>query len=466
MNENRNPPIVVALLIVAIGVALALIPARLAGQAPAESIQGTLADGSNYRVVKPTPWNGTIVLDLDFANNLSAPPSVVERWMTGNGYAIGGISREPVAYRFRQAVDDLLEVRRLFSVKWSVTPTRTLTLGNSRGGFVSRVAMEKHPDIFKGAVLSAGGGAGEVGTFNAKLDGLWTLKVLTGTPLAVVSYASQGDAMADNARLTALLKDLRSSPAGRARLALAAAFEQFPRWTGGDAPPAAGDFEAQLDQIADQFAFANPAQVRWGVEVVAGGNFSWNHGVDYAALLARSGMTDLVEAIYAKSGLSLQADLRQLAQAPRISAAAAAVAAAETLTSYSGAIAGPVIVVDNIGDPVDADAYKRAYERTVARAGKAELLRTTWVRSARHANQSALEKLAGFVKLIERLDTGAWSATTPEAMLAAAANIDAKSELDLGPARFIPHNPPEMLRPWDGSNWGTYPATLGRGASR
>ena len=121
-----------------------------------------------------------------------------------------------------------------------------------------------------------------------------------------------------------------------------------------------------------------------------------------------------------------------------------------------------MIVVDNIGDPVDADAYKRAYERTVARAGRGELLRTTWVRSARHANLSALEKLAGFVKLIERLDTGSWSATTPQAMLAAAADIDAKSDLDLGPARFIDHSPPEMLRPWDGSNWGTYPATLGR----
>ncbi len=453
-------------------VAMMVISTRLVGQGPAtpapapESIQGMLADGSNYRAVKPTPWNGTLVLDLDFANNLSAPPGAIERWMTANGYAIGGISREPVAYRFRQAVDDLLEVRRLFTVKWQATPTRTLTLGNSRGGFVSRVAMERNPEIFKGAVLSAGGGAGEVGTFNAKLDGLWTLKVLTGAPLTLVGYATPADALAENGRVTALVKELRSTPAGRARLALAAAFEQFPRWTGGDVPPAAHDYEAQIDQIADQFPFANPAQVRRGVEVVAGGNFSWNHGVDYAALLARSGMADLVEAIYAKSGLSLQADLGQLAQAPRISADAAAVAAAETLTSYSGAIAGPVIVVDNIGDPVDADAYKRAYERTVARAGRAELLRTTWVRSARHANQSALEKLTGFVKLIERLDSGAWSATTPDAMMAAAAAIDAKSDLDLGPARFTLHTPPEMLRPWDSSNWGTYPATLGRAGSR
>lgn len=353
-------------------------------------------------------------------------------------------------------MDDLLEVRRLFTAKWNATPKRTLTLGNSRGGFVSRVAMERYPGMFQGAVLSAGGGAGEVGTFNAKLDGLWTLKVLTGAPLVLVGYATQADALADNGRLTALVKDLRSTPAGRARLALAAAFEQFPRWTGSDVPPAATDYEAQLDQIADQFGFANPAQVRWGVELVAGGNFSWNHGVDYAALLARSGMADLVEAIYQKSGVSLQADLRQLAQAPRISADAKAVAAAEEMTSYSGAIGGPVIVVDNIGDPVDADAYKRAYERTVARAGRAELLRTTWIRSARHANQSPLEKLAGFVKLVERLDSGSWSATTPGAMTAVAAAIDAQSDLELGPARFIAHTPPEMLRPWDGSHWGTY----------
>ena len=131
--------------------------------------------------------------------------------------------------------------------------------------------MERYPDVFHGAVLSAGGGAGEVGTFNAKLDALWTLKVLTGAPLDARRLTpARPTRWPTTARLTALVKELRSTPAGRARLALAAAFEQFPRWTGGDAPPAANDYEAQLDQIADQFAFANPAQVRWGVEVVAG----------------------------------------------------------------------------------------------------------------------------------------------------------------------------------------------------
>src|SRR5688572_3648190 len=68
-----------------------------AGDAPVpsvvEGLAGKLPDGSNYRVVKPAQWNGTLVLDLDFINNPSAPPSAIEQWMVANGYAIGGISR-------------------------------------------------------------------------------------------------------------------------------------------------------------------------------------------------------------------------------------------------------------------------------------------------------------------------------------------------------------------------------------
>ncbi|MGE4161831.1 MAG: hypothetical protein AB7G23_08890 [Vicinamibacterales bacterium] len=464
-RAGRAPRALLALLTVLAVLPVALLAGCAAAPAPAEAprsltepevITGTLEDGSNVRAVMPPAWNGTLVLDLDFANNPEAEPSVLERWMVANGYAIGGISREPVAYRFRQAVDDLLEVRRQVVERWGTEPTRTISLGNSRGGFVSRIAMEMYPDVFDGAVMSAGGGAGEIATFNAKLDGLWTLRVLTGTPLPLVQFAGRDDAMAANEQLRALVADLRATPTGRARLALAAAFEQFPRWTEGEEPPAATDYEAQLDQIAAAFAFANPAQVRWGVEVVAGGNFSWNHGVDYEALLGRSGMADLVEALYTTAGVSLHADLDTLAAAPRIGADPAAVAAAEPITTYSGRIAGPVIVVDNIGDPVDADAYKLAYAQTVARAGNERLLRTTWVRSSRHASQSALEKLAGFTRLIDRLDTGAWGDTSPAGMQARAAELAAASDLDLGPARFIDYAPPEPLRTWDGSTWGTY----------
>ena len=320
--------------VVALVAVTAIVSAQAQGgeASPPEALAGMLPDGSNYRVVKPARWNGTLVLDLDFANNLSAPPSVMERWMTANGYAIGGISREPVAYRFPQAVDDLVAVRTLFIDRWRATPTRTLTLGVSRGAFVSRIAMELRPDIFVGAVVSAGGGAGQIAVHNAKLDALWTLKQLAGIPLSLVGFTSQAEAMAENARIQAAVQQLRATPLGRARLALAAAFEQFPTWTEGDEPPPAADDEAELDQIANAFAFANPAQVRYGVERIAGGNFSWNHGVDYADLLSRSGRSRMVMALYEKAGTNLSEDLRTLASAPRISATSVAVGAAEKTT--------------------------------------------------------------------------------------------------------------------------------------
>ena len=124
--------------------------------------------------------------------------------------------------------------------------------------------------------------------------------------------------------------------------------------------------------------------------------------------------------------------------------------------SYSGKISGPVLIVDNIGDPFDVESFDRAYERTVANAGNEALLRMTWVRSSRHSTQSPLERLAGFSVLIERLDTGRWADTSPEAMNARATQIRQATAIDLGPARFIPYQAPEILRPWDGRQWGTY----------
>lgn len=421
-----------------------------------EALAGMLPDGSNYRVVKPAQWNGTLVLDLDFVNNPSAPPSAIEQWMVASGYAIGGISREPIAYRFPQAVDDLLDVRRMFIERWGATPRRTLSLGNSRGAFVSRVALEQHPDIFAGAMMSAGGGAGEIALHNAKLDALWALKQLSGAPLVVAGFSSQTEAAAEGLKIQEAVKTLQATPLGRARLALAAAFEQLPVWSDGDQPPAESDYDGQVDQLAIGFVAGHPAQVRYNIEQTAGGTFSWNHGVDYKDLLSRSRLSPMVAALYRKAGGDLEADLRTLARAPRITAAPAAVAFAEKTMSYSGKISAPVMIVDNIGDPFDVESFDRAYEQAVTSAGHGALLRMAWVRSSRHSTQSALERLAGFSMLVERLDTGRWADTSPEAMNTRAAQIRRAATIDLGPARFMAHQAPEILRPWDSRQWGTY----------
>jgi pimeloyl-ACP methyl ester carboxylesterase len=420
-----------------------------------EYISGTLADGTQWRIAKPTPWDGTLILDLDgFGTANPTNPPAMQRWMTEHGVAIGGITREPVGYRFRTAAGHLLTVRDFFIAQFG-EPSRDIVFGNSRGGFAGRLALEFYPDVFDGAVLSSGGGAGEVATFNMHLDGMFALKTLVN-PDSPVTLVNITNSAADNAATSALVAQARSTPAGLARLALAAAFEQFPRWTSGATPPAATDYDAQIQQIANSWAFANPAQVRQGIEVASGGNPFWNDGVNYTKLLERSGMTDLVEALYAKAGISLEADLETLANAPRISADPAALKVAEETMSYTGEIRDPVIVVDNIADPVDAESYKKAYELTVTKAGNGHLLRMGWVRSAGHGSSSTLERIAGYVKLTQRLDRGKWGTVDAQALNELAAEIDAASELTLGASRFIEYQPLYPLRQWDGRHWGTY----------
>jgi pimeloyl-ACP methyl ester carboxylesterase len=454
----------IALLVVFAAAVGGAADARAATTATTEVISGTLPDGTLWRVAKPTPWNGTIVLDLDgFANAAPTNPGVLQQWMTESGYAIGGTQREPVGYEFPKAVDNLLAVRDAFIARFGA-PTRTLTIGSSRGGFVSRLAMELHPEIFKGAVLSAGGGAGEIATFNAHLDGLFALKSLVN-PSASIALGLVTDPTADNAAINTLVRQAMQTPLGRARLGLAAALEQMPLWANGPTPPPEGDANAWIQQIGGElnpvvgtvFGFANPAQVRQGIQRAAGGNPFWNDNVNYTALLLRSGRAKLVTDLYRQAGgLNLLADLWTLARAPRISADPAAVATAERKMTYTGEIRGPVIVVDNIGDPVDSEAYKRAYERTVTRAGNGRLLRTAWVASAGHGNQTALERIAGFSRLIERLDSGQWNSTSPDAMNALAAQIQVASPLALGASRFIPYDPVLPTRGWDASDWGHY----------
>jgi hypothetical protein len=282
------------------------------------------------------------------------------------------------------------------------------------------------------------------------------LKQFSGVDLTVAGFGSAAEAAAEGGKIRQAVTMLQASPLGRARLALAAAFEQLPTWSDGAEPPGDDDYEAQVAQLAIGFTAGHPAQVRYNIETTVGGVFAWNHGVDYRDLLSRSRLAALVGALYRRAGGDLEADLRALADAPRIMASPAAVAAAERSMSYAGKVTAPVMVVDNIGDPFDVDAFDHAYEDAVTHAGAGALLRTAWVRSSRHSTQSPLERLTGFSVLIERLDSGRWPDTSPSALNARAERLRAASGVDLGPARFMSYQPSGILRPWDSRHWGSY----------
>ncbi len=442
-----------------LGLALCLAWSAATPAAETESISGTLPDGTRWEISRPANWNGTIIVDLDGASLAGArgPTQRVDpyrEWLFSQGFATGGTQREPVGYDFLKAVDNLMAVRQQFIDKWG-TPKRTLVSGTSRGGFVTRLAMERRPEIFAGALIMAGGGGGQIAGQRDKLNAVFALKSLVD-PAAPLKLVNIDNVQAETAALNELVKKAASTPHGRARLALASSFEQFALWTDRNQPkPGPTDYDAQLDQIAANFAFANPASVRAGVEKVAGGNVSWNTDVDYADLLQRSGRAAMVEAAYRKVGLDLKADLATLAKAPRIKADPAAVAREEPLGSYTGKIKGPVVNVDN-DDPVDAAPYKLAYLATLKKAGTDHLFRMLWTDTAGHASMPAVDKAVGFRLLIRYLDTGKWGDTSLAATQAMAAELMREAP-GLGASKLFDPGPiPPPLFTWDGSNWGTY----------
>jgi hypothetical protein len=460
-------------LVVALCVPLIATPAAVSALPAYELIKGTLPDdGTPWAVVTPSPlslWNGAIILDLD-GNSVRTSLSQTVQWLLSQGYAYGGTNRSPVGYNFTRAADHLVAVRQNFIDYYGETPSRTIAMGQSRGGFAARIGMELYPDIFDGALVGAGGGGGEIAVVLSRLDSQWVLKTLVNpaSPLSIVGIPNTPAATnTQNAYLTNLVILANSTPEGRARLALAAAVQQFSPWTVGGTPePAPNDYDAQYAQLVAvtmfgiNYVFAQATTVMAGVEEVAGGIVAWNNGVDYTSMLARSGRMDFVKAMYDEAGLGmkgLMADLRTLSEAPRIYADPEAVATAEKLMTYTGEISGPIMNVDSVTDPVDSQSEKVAYEQTLRHAGNNALLRLAWISGAGHGI-STLDFVTGFVTLINRLDTGKWGDTSASAMNALADQILSETTLitPVVPDFIENHGVPQLLRPWDVSDWDSY----------
>jgi hypothetical protein len=419
------------------------------------TISGSLDDGTQWAVAKPPAWNGTIILDLDGAGIANGARGF-NAWLLEEGYAYGGINRGPVGYDYPQAVEHMVFVREQAADAWG-EPQRTLVAGSSRGAFAGRKALELRPDIFDGGLISAGGGAGEIAVLNNKLNAVFVLKTLVDpeSPLRLVDI----DAQTESQALNALVTRAGSTAQGRARLALASAIVQMPRWTNGRNPkPAADDYAAQLGEMQSSWGFAIAIPVRAAVEQLAGGNVSWNTGVDYTRLLAISGREDMVRYFYDAAGVSLEEDLRTLAEAPRISADPAAVARAEKLMTYSGKISDPLVNVDN-DDPVDPMSDKLAYADLLRENGSDHLIRILWSERPGHGGMSALDRAVGFSLLIDRLDGGEWDDTSIRSLRARAAEIAAGTDIDLGEVHlYEPADIPPYASTWDASDWGTYTA--------
>jgi hypothetical protein len=227
----------------------------------------------------------------------------------------------------------------------------------------------------------------------------------------------------------AILNAAQQSPAGRARTALAAALGDIPGWyyERSQQPGATNAYAQEQNQFLwlqqDDLYFG--LDLRAELERRAGGNPSWNAGIDYSQQLALSADRAEVTTLYAKAGLNLATDLNALDAAATISANPSALTYLSNNIILDGALTIPVLTVQTEGDGLVVDEADSAYAAAVNAAGDGAALRETFVARAGHCAFTPGETLAAFEALVNRLNSGQWGGLDPATLNGVAQGLGA-----------------------------------------
>jgi pimeloyl-ACP methyl ester carboxylesterase len=436
---------------------------------------GQTSDGSNWKIEVPPNWNGTLLLyshgyvppgpnpPADDAGSRPVADNLLARGfaLAGSSYASSGWA---VADAFRDQEALLDEFRHDFR-----RPGQTIAWGHSMGGMITAGLLQLHPNQFAGGFAMCGLLGGGVGLWNTNLDLEVAFKTLmmrdpnpaVSGPASALQLTHVQNAQANIGAAEAALAGAQQTPEGRARIALAAAMIDLPDWFSLAAPePAPTDyasweqnqFQAMQIQMAFVFGFRQELEAR------AGGNPTWNIGVDYGSQLQRSADRDEVRALYQGTDLDLGSDLRAINATKRIAPDPAAVRYMVQNVVYNGNLHEPLLTMHTTSDFLVPYQHEQAFAATVEAARRAPLLRQVFVHRPGHCAFTDAETLTALQVLLDRVDKGKWKDTGDSASLNAAAAALGSSLNSFSPApgappipaepSFVAAEPSQFLRPF------------------
>lgn len=456
MIRLRRSSRVAAGAVLALGLAGASVPA-LAGPAAAagpQTLTGTLPDGATYKIEVPASWNGTLFL---YSHGYVAPGSanpatdvgdpITGAALLAQGFALAGSSYAKTGWAIENALPDQIATLNVFDSQVG-QPSRTIAWGHSLGGIITAGLIQQFPGRFTAALPMCGVLSGGVATWNTALDSAFAFQQLVDPSVQVVNISiDPRNPTANLQGAIAAATAAQATPAGRARLALSAALGDVPGWFTPLSPePAANDFAGQEQnqflwstQVDFPFAFLLRAEL----EGRAGGNPSWNTGVNYSAELFKSADYREVLALYKAAHLNLNADLNRLRHAQRIAAKPSAVKYLISNITFNGQLAMPVLTMHTTGDGLVVPENEQAYQTAVDRAGKASLLRQIFVHRAGHCAFTPAETLTAVHELINRLNTGQWGAavTSPATLNSEAGALGPQFNVFASGGKLVPTSP-------------------------
>ena len=392
------------------------------GSASAQQhITGTLPDGATYVIDVPAKWNKKLLL---YSHGYTAPGSPNPAYDYGDpytayflfveGYALAGSSYSTTGWAVHEAIPDQIAVLDVFQSVVG-TPTETIAWGHSLGGMITAGLVQQYPNRFSGALPMCGVVAGGVGLWNEALDGAFAFNtLLAGGALQVVNITNPTQ---DYNTAEGFLGAAQATPQGKARIALVAAFAGVPGWIDPTSPePAPTDYATQEFNQFEWLAYVDfgfQFYYRAELEARAGGNPSFNTGVNYLQQLNRSGHYAEVQALYAAAGLSLAADLVTLKNAARIAANPGALTYLSNNIIYNGQLTVPVLTLHTTGDGLVPVEDEKAYSKVVHEASDSAMLRETFIHRAGHCEFTPAETITALQTLDRRVMTGKWSGLTP-----------------------------------------------------
>jgi pimeloyl-ACP methyl ester carboxylesterase len=439
-----------------------LVSCSLNAQVGLKTYTGTFRDGATYLIEVPPNWNGDLFLyshGYTFPGTPNPPANnadlLARLYLFSHGFALAGSSYASTGWAIQDAIADQIAVLDKFD-QLVGHPKRTIAWGHSLGGIISAGLVQTHPDRFSAALPLCGVLAGGVGLWNEWLDSAFAFNTLiAGGQLQIVNIT---DLETNLTNAEQILSDAQNTAQGQARIALVAALVDSSGWIDSFSPPPCPTCYADLE--ANQFVslaqgdFFFYFALRAELEARAGGNPSWNTGVDYDKQLKLSVNYDEVQALYKKANLSLDADLKALNSARRISADRAAVKYLSKNVIFDGKIQVPVLTLHTTGDDLVNVQNEKAYADVVDRAHHESLLQQAFVHRAGHCNFTSAETIAAIQALLHRLDTGKWEGVNPEDLDDAASQLPRVYDFlfpgaPFSKPAFIHHDPALFQRPFD-----------------
>ena len=185
-----------ALIVILLVAALLPAPAELRGQDASAGIvispdailsceDGDQPGGARYRICMPTVWNGGLVV---YAHGYVAPNrpiglpedqltlpdgTGVDVLVTSLGYAFAASGYRSNGLAVTDAISDSIELVDLFTTLKGA-PSPVLLAGVSEGGLVSLLSLERHPQIYDGALAMCG----PIGDFRRQGESLPDFRVV------------------------------------------------------------------------------------------------------------------------------------------------------------------------------------------------------------------------------------------------------------------------------------------------